>query len=395
VGSFQFRTGAPAGDGTHQTGIGSQPALAPSLAGRLFGRLHYGLSALFGRETQDIQLWRDQLAGGRIEATPKGEQAPPVNFFSPEAAKSTFAGVTASLGYRHPRWGIGSLYVQYRHEDVKWNQSETRHLFELQEPRNLVGFGAAGVVNLEPKIQVGAAVGREYYSSREKYRFTLSGGSTDSPLTGRGDHSFHDHWAKYVRARMQADVPDVPLTLGAAVRVAFDRETQTAAQGHPSDFNDFVLESVAGDTIVAPGLVATGRTESRTLEFGGGASYRLMENRGTLGAEYRHFRDAVNGSLVFATSTGWEARAGGEYRFLPRWTGRLGYRHHREDADVNTPRNEAVADRASLGVEYSNLFRKWSLEAQAYREWWRTEYPDPRETGGPGMGFSLMATREF
>jgi len=95
-----------------------------------------------------------------------------------------------------------------------------------------------------------------------------------------------------------------------------------------------------------------------------------------------------------AHAVGWEARLGGEYLLSEHLWLRGGYRHHREDQDTETPRNELVADRATFGLEYGG-WRQWTIEAYGYREWWRTDFPDPQELGGPGTGFGLTLRRLF
>ena len=113
-----------------------------------------------------------------------------------------------------------------------------------------------------------------------------------------------------------------------------------------------------------------------------------------VGGEYRHFRDAIGGTFTSAQAVGWEVRAGGEYLIASKVVIRGGYRHHREDQDTNAPRNELVADRATAGVDYSG-WRPWTIEGYGYREWWRTDFPDPQELGGPGTGFGLTLRRLF
>jgi opacity protein-like surface antigen len=102
----------------------------------------------------------------------------------------------------------------------------------------------------------------------------------------------------------------------------------------------------------------------------------------------------LNGTFTLAWATGWEARAGAEYLVERHWIVRAGYRHHSEDRDNHSPRNELKADRATVGAQYSG-WGHWNIEGYGYHEWWRTDYPDPLELGGPGTGLGLTLRRLF
>jgi hypothetical protein len=41
------------------------------------------------------------------------------------------------------------------------------------------------------------------------------------------------------------------------------------------------------------------------------------------------------------------------------------------------------------------LLTNWQLTGELYREWQRTEYPDPGELGGEATGFGLQLGRSF
>jgi hypothetical protein len=394
AGSFAFRRGAPYGDKAHVTNNGNQPALVPVATGKLGGPLHWGLRGIVAKETFHRQLWQDQVEGGEVKLQPTGEQLAPPNFFTPKDITTPVYGLGASLGWFHgKKWEAGS-YFDYRRENVEGTLSTLRSDYNTTESRDIWGYGAAAIVHPVTGTQVGVDAGRERYASIQNYRFTLSGGSVDNAFTGRGEREQHNARHDYFNVRVQSDLSSVPVTIGAAYRVSFDHDQIHATSGHPSDFNTFVTERVTSDTLQAPPLVVSGITETRGVEFGGGASYRFLERKATVGAEYRHFRDALNGDFVLAKATGWEARAGGEYQVHKHVVVRAGYRHHSEDQDVNSPRNELVADRVTFGAQYAS-WKHWTAEAYGYHEWWRTDYPDPLELGGPGTGLGLTFHRLF
>jgi len=393
-GTFSFRRGAPFGDRTHLTRNGSQPAFVPMASGHLVGALRWGLRGLVARERFHEQVWSDVQKGDRIGVGSTGDRLEAPNLFFPEDTKADALGLGASLGYARGSQVESGVYFDYRHEKLETDLETVRSIYNADEPRDVLGYGAAVIVRPRAHVEVGGAVGREWYASKENYRFTLSGGSVDPPFSGRGEKALHGDRRDFVRLRGQADLPHTPVTVGAAFRVSYDRAQQQAIEGRPSDFNDFIQTRVAGDTIQAPPIVENQLAETRSIEFGGGASVRALESRATVGAEYRRFRDARSGDLLLARATGWEARAGGELAVTRRWTARVGYRHHFEDQDSETPRNELVADRASVGLAYEGLFH-FTVEAYGYREWWRSDYPDPEELGGPGSGLGLFLRRLF
>lgn len=383
----------PFSDGVYTNDEISLPVIAPVATGNFGSRVAWGLRGVVGRETLDRNWWADHNKGGKIELDRSGEQVPPPNFFAPDHSQITVGGIGVSLGYRHPRWGEGAVFFDYRRDRLQHAQVATRHIFELEEPRDVKRFGAAATIRPRSRVEVGAAVGRELFDSKENYRFTLSGGSIDPPLTARGDRVLRNVRREFFRLRGQADLDPLPVTVGAAMRVAYDRTNESAPRGHTSDFNVFAL-NIASDTLAAPPLVEDQRQAVRTIELGGGVSTHLLERRATVGAELRWFRDAIEGTDRLRRQQGWEARAGGEVKVTHRWAGLAGIRHRKEDQDRFTPRNEFLTDRLTLGVRREG-FMKLNLQAYGYHEWRRTDYPDPREWGGSATGFGLLASREF
>jgi len=394
AGSFAFRRGEPFGDQSHTTNNGNQPIFVPVATGRLRGPIHWGLRGILGKETSHRQDWEDQVKNGEVKLTPQGAQLAPPNLFTPDDIQVPIYGIGVSLGwFKSKKWEAGPYY-DYRRENVSTSLETARSIYGTTENRDIQGYGVAATGRPRKGTEVGAEVGRELFSSKENYHFTLSGGSVDNPFTGRGERLLRGVRHDYLNLRVQSDIEGTPLTIGAAYRVHFDHSQIQGMEGRPSDFNTFVLERVAPDTIQAPSLVESGITETRGIDFGGGASLRLLEKKATVGAEYRHFRDALSGTFVSARATGWEARAGGEYLVHKNIVVRAGYRHHSEDQDTNTPQNELVADRATAGVQYGG-WRPWTIEGYGYHEWWRTDYPDPQELGGPGTGLGFTLRRLF
>jgi hypothetical protein len=394
VGSFAFRRGTPYGDESHLTSNANQPAFVPVATGKLRGPLHWGLRGIIAKESLHRQLWGDEVQSGEVSLGSSGTQLGPPNLFFPDTYTVPIYGLGASLGwYKSKKWEAGAYY-DYRRENVSATLETAKSVYGTTENRDIFGYGAAVTARPRTGTQVGAALGRELFSSKENYRFTISGGSVDNPLTGRGERLLRSVRHDYLNLRVQSDISGTPLTVGAAYRVSFDHEQIQGMDRLPTDFNVFIQQTVASDTIQAPGLVESGIKETRGQDFGGGVSARLLEKKATVGGEYRHFRDALNGTDVLAWSVGWEARLGGEYLLNKHVALRAGYRHHSEDQDTNSPRNELVADRATFGLQYSS-WHAWTIEGYGYHEWWRTDFPDPQELGGPGTGLGLTLRRLF
>lgn len=395
VGSFAFRRGIPYGDQSHLTDNGNQPAFVPVATGRLLkGPLHWGLRGIIAKETFHQQLWQDEVKNGEVNLKPSGTQLAQPNLFSPDVVSTPIYGLGVSLGWFHNDKWQAAPYFDYRRENVAATLETVRSTYSTTENRDIWGYGLAVIAHPIANTQVGAEVGRELFASKENYFFTLSGGSVDAPFTGRGERLLRSVRHDYLNLRVQSDLKNVPVTVGAAYRISFDFDQVQGMEGRPSDFNTFIAERVSPDTIQAPALVETGINETRGVEFGGGASWHFEEKKGLVGAEYRHFRDALGGTFSLAMTTGWEARAGAEYQVARYFVVRAGYRHHAEDRDTDSPRNELVADRATGGLAYTG-WRRWTVEGYGYHEWWRTDYPDPQELGGPGTGLGLTLRRLF
>jgi hypothetical protein len=393
-GSFAFRRGTPYGDDSHMTNNGSQPAFVPVATGKLGGPIHWGLRGIVAKETFHQQLWGDQVQNGEVQLTPTGEQLAPPNLFTPADFVVPIYGLGASLGWFHSKKWEAGTYLDYRRENVSTTLETVRSVYGTTEKRDIWGYGLAAIAHPVAGTQVGLEAGRELYSSLQNYRFTLSGGSVDNPFTGRGERLEHGVRHDYLNLRVQSDLSAAPVTIGAAYRVSYDHEQIHGLEGLPSDFNTFVTQEVASDTIQAAQLVESGITDTRGIEYGGGASWHFEERKGTVGAEYRHFRDNLDGTFTLSRATGWEARAGGEYPVHKHVIARAGYIHHSEDQDTNSPRNELVADRATLGLAYVG-WKHWTAEGYGYHEWWRTDYPDPLSLGGPGTGLGITFRRLF
>jgi hypothetical protein len=395
AGTLGLTGGMPFADQEHTTEQVGQPVLQPVATGHLWKGIRWGLGALFGSETLKETWMRDQVVDGRVELTDQGEQLPPPDLFSPDRIEVGLSGYGAALGYDFQRWVNAGVYYGQRREAVEWHQEGTRSVYDLNEVRHWTEFGLGAIVKPYRRVDVGIAVGREYWADPQTYRFSLSGGSNADPTTVRGNRRESDVRHDFVQIRAQGDVPNAPVTLGASYRVAYDRAIQNPVVASPDDFNNYVLDRAAEDTLAAPQLVESLRSDTRLLSWGVGGSYRLRQERAVAGLEYEWTRAATDGTERLARAVTWQVRAGGQYEVSPGWAALAGYRHTRSDEDTYTERNEMVADRFSVGVMTHRLLTNWQLTGELYREWQRTEYPDPGELGGEATGFGLQLGRSF
>lgn len=382
----------PYAAGAHRTVKQAMPVTVVNAAGDFFGPMQWGLRGVLGRMNHEQRFWTSTVEDGRVSIAPDGERLSEPNFFTLTDGHTSMSGIGGSLSYDPARYGQIGGYLDYRRDKISASQDDTRNIYEESEPRQTFGYGAAAIALPTDGVQVGLHAGRETYDSEQEYRFTISGGSVDDPLTSRGPRLARDVRRDFLRVRGQGDLRSVPLTIGAAVRVAYERGIRSAATGE-GNYNDFVLDVVANDTLIAPPLVDDSIAEVRTLEWGGGASYRLLDSRALVGAEYRWARDAIDATAALRRAVGWEVRAGGEYRFSPAWIGRLGWQHRAFDEDDSEELDEYVVDRLTAGV--GSYLGKWRLDLGGHLEWWRTDFPDPGEAGGDGLGFSASLGREF
>src|SRR5262249_50415030 len=180
--------------------------------------------------------------------------------------------------FHKEKWQAAT-YFDYRRENVSTTLETVRSTYGTTENRDIQGYGVALIAHPIANTQVGFETGRELYASQENYRFTLSGGSVDPAFTGRGERLLRSVRHDYLNLRVQSDLQGTPVTVGAAYRISFDHEQIQGMEGRPSDFNTFIQERVAADTIQAPPLVETGISETRGVEFGGGASLHFQERK--------------------------------------------------------------------------------------------------------------------
>ena len=377
-----------------------EPAANVMMSGRLFGPVLWGLNALFAGRNFSQDWWQNQLqfrrnpwtgetsdyrwtigtAAGKIEAP---------NFFAPSDGRVRTGGFGGSIAYQYKNRGEAAFYVLRSSEDVHTEQSGERRLYDTEEKRQPKDFGFAVVARPSESSEAGVTMGRSTWNSSVDYRFSLSGGSTGIPVQSRGDRSLHKYRADYLDGRYQGAVLVDGLTLGADVRVGYERAHEAPATT-PGNFNDFVLSTATVDTLIAPPLVYESVRESRDLGFGAGASYTLPQFPVLVGVEYHWRREAQHGTLHERRPQGWNVRLGGEWMPNETWAGRLGWVHDVGDADRLTPLNEGVADRFTMGGTWQAQ-SGWTADGFVQAAWGRTEYADPLGAleKGWALGFSL------
>ena len=380
------------------------PAANVMMSGRLFGPVLWGANAFFAGRNQLREYWSNDLQFTRNPWTGEtkdyrlvidggeGKLEPPT-FFELTDRTVESKGLGGSLAYQYREFGEAAFYLLRTSEDVAGEQDGQRQVYDTFEERRISDFGFAFIGRPREDVDLGVALGRSTYDGVEDYRFSVSGGSTGSPLQGRGDRSLRNFRADYLDGRVQGDLLVEGLTLGADLRVAYERwhEAPATTEGN---FNDFVLTSVTVDTLVAPPLVRESVTESRVLGFGLGASYALPNRPILVGAEYHWRRDAQNGTMLERRPQGWSVRLGGEWVPNPTWTARLGWVHDAGDQDRLTVLNEGVADRVTLGGGW-HAGSGWTLDAFAQAAWGRTDYADPLGPLEKGWAMGAALTRLF
>jgi len=395
AGSLGVTRGEPFADQEHVNEDVGQPVLQATATGHLWKGIRWGLGALFADESRKDTWMRDEVVDGRVELTTEGEQLMPPSLFAADRAEVGVSGYSLALGYDVKRVVNTALYYGTRREEVEWHQKATRSIYDVAETRHWTQFGLGVIVKPRAGVDVGVALGREYWADPEVYRFSLSGGSNADPTTVRGNRRETQVRHDYAHIRAQADLPSLPVTLGGSYRVGYERGIQNPVAVTPDDFNNYVQYRAAVDTLEAPPLVAALRRDLRSVGWGLGGSYRFLEERAVAGVEYEWDRVAGDGTEYRVRTDTWQVRAGGQYDLSPAWAALAGYRHTSQDADAYSERNEMVADRASLGVVARRLLPGWEITGELYKEWQSTDYPDPDELGGSGTGFGLLVGRSF
>ena len=371
------------------------PIAIPSYNGvGLQGRLAWTAHLILGREVLNTRLREVTRKNGATELSKQGETVDYPRAFDITDAKGKVSGYGLGLGWNKARWGSIALQHDWTTVRVDGSNNNARRVYETSEPRKTKEISAVAILTPTPWIRVGILLGRERFHAVEQYRFSLSGGSTGTPLVDRGDRQSRDFKQEYLRARTSIEPERVKgLTLAGDLNVRHDDEGVNPSTG-PDNFNDFIATVLVGDTLSLPQALVPGRQELRHWDAGGGGAYRFTE-KALGGAEFHRYVNAYDGDLVHARQRITELRAGIEYTLNPTWQARLGGFHRKDDPDVFTSNNEAVLNAVTAGAGYAPPDSRYALDGGLEIARRKTDFPDPSQESGTLLRVMLYSRWRF
>lgn len=384
----------PFSGAVEQRGKFTVPALAGVVNGRLpwvpSSRFDYALRVAYSRESYD-DLYFDffQLPQGEYLGRPSAA-APPPDVFTPNHAEVSnlgggvaismrvTPGIRAAIGYDRARAAVRSKNEGLR----STSRTDERRPFDI---------GQASVVGRVGEHLEFGADGRAWRSESEEFFFwSVSAGPTQEPLAGEGKRL--DRKEEGTSLRTRARWVDGPFELGAGFSTSFRRGIVTpwypVNDGDLPGFNNFVDQvgfRAGADTLLLPARVQFSQVEERGYQIVGGGSWRLPGRRGSLGAEVHRWRRHIDQRSVGAgpEPTGWDVRAGGEYRCSAAFLARAGWSYGLSDRDDLTADNTYRHTTATTGFGYQPVGSRWSVDLGYAFEWVNPDFPDPvrsRET---------------
>jgi hypothetical protein len=371
-----------------ERGTFSVPALTGIVNSRVpwlhSNRFDFAVRFRYAREThQDLYFDYFHSPQGDYLDKPTAS-APPPDLFTPTRTEiSTLTGGVALAMRVTPTIKAGIGYD--RGNAVFKGENEALRSTSRVDDRRPIEAGQATLVGrLGHHLEFGAD-GRAWRSKSQEFFFwSISAGPAQEPLVGDGKRL--DRKEEGTTLRSRARWADGPLEFGASFNTSFRRGRITpwypSNDDEPPGFNSF-LEQVArrtgADTLSLPARVQASLVEERGYEMAGGGSLRLWGGRGLVGAEAHRWRRRVDQPELAGgpEPTGWDVRAGGEYRCNPAFLARAGWSYGISDRDDLTADDAYRHTIATTGFGYQAVGSRWSVDVAYAYEWVRPDFGDP------------------
>jgi hypothetical protein len=327
---------------------------------------------------------------------------PPPDLFSPDRVEISGVRGGAGVSMRVTRDIKAAIGYDRAKIKVRSSQIGLRSTSKIDEDRPF-DIGQASLVGRLGRNLEWVADGRAWRSASEEFFFwTISAGQTQAPLSGSGKRLDRDERGTSLRARVRW--LSGPLEVGASFGTSFRRETVTPwfprNPGDKAGFNDFLGEvgtRVNADTLILPPRVVATEVDERGYEVAGGVSWHLSGGRGVVGAEAHRRQGSRDLSLVprGPEPSGWDVRAGAEYRCNAALLARAGGGFGIDDGDDLTADNERRNAIATAGFGHQPVGSRWSVDAGYAHEWVRSDYADPLHTRGSHHHLALQMRWQF
>jgi hypothetical protein len=350
-------------------------------------RFDYAVRLGYSLETYDgLYLDYFQLPQGEYIGLPSAVAAPP-DLFTPNHAE--VSNVSGGVAFSMRVTPDTKVAIGYDRDQVMVRSSnEGLRSTSRTDERRPFNIGQASLVGrLGPHLEFGAD-GRAWRSVSEEFFFwTVSAGPTQEALAGLGKRLDRKEEGSSLRTR--ARWVTGPLELGAAFNTSFHRGIVTpwypVNVGDQQGFNDFLDEMGrrgGADTLLMPARVQASLVEVRGYEAVGGGSWQLPGHRGSLGAEVHRWRlrtDQISTGHG-PEPTGWDVRAGGEYRCSSTFLARAGWSYGLSDRDRLTESNTYRHATATAGFGHQPTGSRWSIDLGYALEWLYPDFADPTQS---------------
>lgn len=369
----------------------------PSFSGIVNGRVPWLKSTRFdfairgtiARESSnDRYLDYYQSPSGEYLGQPTSD-VPPPDTFTPNHGELSTLGAGVALSMRvTPRIRAAIGYDRGR-TVVKGDNEELRSTARVDERRPFER-GQASLVGRLGRLEFGADGRAWRYRSQEFFFWTVSAGSAQDPLSGEGKRldRKEEGTSMRSRARWAGERGEIGASFGTSFRRGRVTPWYPSGGDDQTGFNDFLAEvgtRVGADTLALPPRVVASLVEERGYEMAGGGSLKVPGGRAIVGAEVHRWRNRVDQPDVAGgpQPTGWDVRAGGEFRCTDTFHARAGWSYGITDRDDLTEDNAYRHVVATTGFGYQAIGSRWRVDLGYAFEWVRPDFADPirlRET---------------
>ncbi|MFI5370765.1 MAG: hypothetical protein ACHQ52_04335 [Candidatus Eisenbacteria bacterium] len=323
-----------------------------------------------------------------------GVRLAPPNLLVPDQSKNTYVGAGGALSYRFGAPLTAALGGDYLEERMAGANEGERNRLQTTEKRPY-GLGQATLMGRIGKHVEWIADGRTWQASNQnRYDFTLSAGTTQLPLAGRGlaFSRFEEGTQMRTRARWQSGAWE----LGATFDTWYQRVRIGAPDpSDPNSYNAFlntIFYRPGADSLAIPDSVRTNQTDVRGYDYGLGGFRGMGKHGGRFGVEYHWLRSRTDQTTSGPGPQlqGWDVRTGLEYPCAPLLRGRAGYIYRRWDGDTFTQQNEYITQTVTGGIGIGPATSHWGVELAYAYEWGGPDYSDPYGLWGHQQQFAAQ-----
>lgn len=396
----------PYGESVERRGSFVVPGIGGAVNGRVpwikSDRFDYALRLAYRREFLDdayyeyFSLPQGQYLGKKTAIVPPPDLFTPNDLQTKELSAGVafsmrvMMGLQAAIGYDRANVKLRSVLEGLR-STSSVEQDRPYHIGQA----SLIGrFG--------PHFEIGADGRAWTMKTEEFFVWTVSAGPTFAPLSGDGKRLDRDERGTTLRtrARWVGEAFDVGAGFNTGYRRAIETPWFPQGAGTPAGFNDFLDQvgyRVGADTLLLPERVTFSQVEERSIDGLVGATWRLPERRGTIGAEYERGRikNDQAGIPEGARAELWEVRVGGEFPCGDAFLARGGWSYGIRDQDERTTANEYRSTYATVGIGYRPPAGKWSADLGFANEWVHADFADPTQSRGSNRRTAIQLRWAF